>query len=93
MAEATYFPLKGFLTRRLFADRQWLLFYDIGDGLSFGSSEMQHEFFEWLAIFDRVEGTNFSQTGPPREFTRLAPLLRRFFLRTIDRMRADTGRY
>lgn len=81
---STYLPLKGFLTRRLFADRQWLLFYDIGDGLSFGSAEMQHEFFEWLAIFDRVEGTNFSQTGPPREFTRLAPLLRRFFLRTIE---------
>ena len=46
---AAYLPLKGFVTRRLFADREWLLFYDIGDGLTFGSAEMQREFFEWLA--------------------------------------------
>jgi SpoVK/Ycf46/Vps4 family AAA+-type ATPase len=80
-AKAGYAPLKTFLTRRLFAERDWLLFYDIGDGLSFGSAEMQREFFAWLEVFDRVEGTSFAQTGPPREFTRLAPLLRRFFLR------------
>jgi hypothetical protein len=75
----TYAPLKTFLTRRLFPERGWLLFYDIGDGLTFGSAEMQQRFFEWLEIFDRVEGTNFRETGPPREFTRLTPLLRRFF--------------
>jgi hypothetical protein len=79
-----YGPLKSFLTRRLFPDRAWLLFYDIGDGLTFGSAEMQRRFFEWLEIFDRVEGTNFREVGPPREFTRLAPLLRRFFLRTEE---------
>ncbi|MGB8168231.1 MAG: ATP-binding protein [Chthoniobacteraceae bacterium] len=79
--KANYAPLKTFLTRRLFAERDWMLFYDIGDGLSFGSAEMQREFFEWLEVFDRVEGTSFAQSGPPREFTRLAPLLRRFFLR------------
>ncbi len=80
-AKTGYAPLKTFLTRRLFADRDWLLFYDIGDGLSFSSAEMQREFFEWLGVFDRVEGTSFAQNGPPREFTKLAPLLRRFFLR------------
>ncbi|MEO7319265.1 MAG: AAA family ATPase [Chthoniobacteraceae bacterium] len=83
-AKSGYAPLKTFLTRRLFSGREWMLFYDIGDGLSFGSPEMQHEFFEWLAVFDRVEGTNFSQTGPPREFTKLAPLLRRFFMRAKE---------
>jgi AAA+ superfamily predicted ATPase len=77
-------PLKTFLTRRLFPDRGFLLFYDIGDGLSFGSAEMQKRFFEWLEVFDEVEGTNFHQQGPPREFTKLAPLLRRFFLRAAD---------
>jgi hypothetical protein len=76
-----YGPLKAFLARRLFPARSWLMFYDIGDGLTFASAEMQQRFFEWLEIFDRVEGTNFGQSGPPREFTRLAPLLRRFFLR------------
>ena len=86
-----YAPLKTFLTRRLFPDRGWLLFYDVADGLSFGSQEMQTRFFAWLEIFDTVEGTNFSVTGPPREFMKLAPLLRRFFLRTADDSSAPRG--
>jgi AAA+ superfamily predicted ATPase len=77
-------PLKTFLSRRLFPERDFLLFYDIGDGLTFGSADMQKRFFEWLEVYDRVENTNFHQTGPPREFFRLAPLLRRFFLRLAD---------
>jgi SpoVK/Ycf46/Vps4 family AAA+-type ATPase len=79
-----YVPLKTFLTRRIFTERSFLLFYDIGDGLSFGSAEMQKRFFEWLEIFDQVENTNFHQEGPPREFNRLVPLLRRFFQRTAE---------
>ena len=76
--------LKTFLVRRLFPERSFLLFYDIGDGLTFGSAEMQKRFFEWLEIFDQVENTNFHQQGPPRDFNRLAPLLRRFFLRAAE---------
>jgi AAA+ superfamily predicted ATPase len=79
-----YLPLKTFLTRRLFPERACLLFYDISDGLTFGSSEMQKRFFEWLEIYDNVENTNFHQIGPPRDFIRLAPLLRRFFLRITE---------
>ena len=83
-AKLRYVPLKTFLTRRLFPERSFLLFYDIGGGLTFGSAEMQKRFFEWLEIFDQVEKTNFHQQGPPREFNRLAPLLRRFFLRAAE---------
>jgi AAA+ superfamily predicted ATPase len=79
-----FVPLKTFLTRRLFADRECLLFFDIADGLTFGSPEMQARFFDWLEIYDRVENTNFHQAGPPREFIRLAPLLRRFFLKVAE---------
>jgi ATP-dependent 26S proteasome regulatory subunit len=79
-----YVPLKTFLSRRLFPERDFLLFYDIGDGLTFGSADMQKRFFEWLELYDRVENTNFHQVGPPREFFRLAPLLRRFFMRLAD---------
>ena len=82
-----YVPLKTFLARRLFPERDFLLFYDIGDGLTFGSSDMQKRFFEWLEVYDQVENTNFHQTGPPREFIRLAPLLRRFFMRLADDQR------
>jgi hypothetical protein len=79
-----YLPLKTFLVQRLFPERAYILFYDIGDGLSFGSSEMQRRFFEWLEVYDQVENTNFHQQGPPRDFTRLAPLLRRFFLKVSE---------
>ena len=82
--KVAYLPLKSFLARRLFAERGCLLFYDIADGLTFGSPETQKRFFEWLEIFDNVENTNFHQTGPPREFVRLAPLLRRFFMKVAD---------
>jgi AAA+ superfamily predicted ATPase len=76
-----YAALKSFLSRRLFPGRGMLLYYDISAGLTFGSAEMQKRFFAWLELYDSVENTTFQQTGPPREFGRLAPLLRRFFQR------------
>lgn len=79
-----YAALPAFLSRRLFTDRAYLLFFDIGEGLSFGSPAMQQRFFEWLAIYDEVEGTRFHIEGPPRVFGELVPLLRRFFLRAAD---------
>lgn len=79
-----YVPLKTFLMRRLFPERACLLFYDISDGLTFASADMQKRFFEWLEVYDNVEGTSFHEVGPPRDFLRLAPLLRRFFLRVAE---------
>src|SRR5436190_5296153 len=79
-----YVPLKTFLVRRLFPERACLLFYDISDGLTFGSGDMQKRFFEWLEVYDNIENTNFHTAGPPRDFVRLAPLLRRFFLRVAE---------
>jgi AAA+ superfamily predicted ATPase len=79
-----YVPLKTFLMRRLFAARVCLLFYDISDGLTFGSSEMQKRFFRWLEVYDSVESTSLREQGPPRDFVRLAPLLRRFFLHVAE---------
>src|SRR3982751_4423656 len=39
-AENAFVSLKTFLARRIFPERSFLLFYDIGDGLSFGSADM-----------------------------------------------------
>ncbi len=90
--DATRFvSLKAFLARRIFPDRGMLLFYDVADGLTFGNAEMQGRFFEWLEVYDRVEKTDFHVQGPPREFLRLAPLLRRFFLRTMEEQGARRG--
>jgi AAA+ superfamily predicted ATPase len=80
----SYVPLKTFLVRRLFPERACLLFYDISDGLTFGSADMQKRFFEWLELYDSTENTNFHEAGLPRDFVRLAPLLRRFFLRVAE---------
>jgi AAA+ superfamily predicted ATPase len=83
-ASLSYVPLKTFLVRRLFPERSCLMFYDLSDGLTFGSADMQKRFFEWLEVYDNVENTNFHEQGLPREFVRLAPLLRRFFLRVAE---------
>jgi len=80
-----YLPLKAFLRNRLFPDRSCLMFYDIGDGLSFATKEMQKGFFQWLEDYDSVEKTSFAILGPPKEFNRLAPVLRRYFLREDEK--------
>jgi len=78
----SYVPLKTFLCQRLFPDRKLLLFYDIGDGLTFATKAMQQQFAEWLDVYDSLEGTTYSAKGAPKEFSKLAPLLRRFFLQS-----------
>lgn len=80
-ARVDYLSLKAFLAHRIFPHRDMLLFYDIGDGLTFGSADMQKRFFEWLEVYDKVENTSYHQQGLPREFTALVPILRRFFMR------------
>ena len=86
-----YVSLPAFLSGRLFAERGMLMFYDIGEGLTFGSHAMQTRFFEWLRLYDEVEHTDFHREGPPREFNRLAPVLRRFFLRAAEERGAERG--
>lgn len=79
-----YVSLKSFMSRRLFPDRKLLLFYDIGDGLTFGSKDMQSVFGEWLRSYDSLEGTSYASKGTPREFYKLAPVLRRFLLQSTE---------
>jgi AAA+ superfamily predicted ATPase len=86
-----YVPLKTFLVRRFFPERACLLFYDISDGLTFGSADMQKRFFEWLEVYDNVENTNFHEAGLPRDLVHLAPLLRRFFQRVAEEKEKWTG--
>jgi AAA+ superfamily predicted ATPase len=78
--EVAYVSLNTFLAKRIFPRRNFLLFFDIGDGLTFRDSNMQADFFKWLEIFDEVEKTDYHISGPPKDFNKLAPLLRRFFL-------------
>jgi AAA+ superfamily predicted ATPase len=84
-----YVPIKTFLSQRMFADRESLMFYDVAGGLTFGTGEMQIRFFKWLELFDSVENTNFSMQGPPKSFLALAPMLTRFCLYLAE----QPGRY
>jgi AAA+ superfamily predicted ATPase len=86
---AEYGSLSTFLAHRMFPDRGCLMFYDLGEGLTFGTPAMQTRFFEWLRIYDEVEQTQFHQQGPPRGFSELAPLLRRFFLHAAEAKNAS----
>src|SRR5437870_869703 len=79
-ASVGFVPLKTFLVRRLFPERACLLFYDISDGLTFGSADMQKRFFEWLEVYENVENTNFHAAGQTRDLSHLVPLLRRLSL-------------
>jgi AAA+ superfamily predicted ATPase len=79
-----YAALGPYLSQRLFPTRANLLYYDVGAGLTFAATSMQTLFFEWLKIYDEVEGTDFHRSGPPRTFVQLLPVLRRFFLRMAE---------
>ena len=79
-AGINYVPLKTFLCQRLFPDRKLVMFYDIGDGLTFATKAMQQQFAEWLDVYDSLEGTAYCAKGAPKDFPKLAPVLRRFFL-------------
>lgn len=88
---AHYTSLNTFLARRLLAERGQLLYYDLASGLSFAAPAMQTRFFEWLKIFDEVEGTDFHRAGPPSTFTALLPLLRRYFQRMAEEAGKERG--
>ncbi|MET0262321.1 MAG: ATP-binding protein [Rariglobus sp.] len=83
-ADSTYAALGPYLSQRLFPARPQLMHYDLGAGLTFSTPAMQTRFFEWLKIYDEVEGTDFHRNGPPRVFVQLLPVLRRFFLRMTE---------
>jgi len=84
LGSSQYVSLKSYLSNKLFKDRDYMLYYDIGDGLTFGNKTMQAAFYEWLEIYDQIEHTDFNIKGIPREFIRLVPILRRFFLKSAE---------
>lgn len=90
-AADAYVALGSFLQRRLFPARAQVMHYDLGAGLTFATAAMQTTFFEWLKIYDEVEGTDFHRVGPPRAFPLLLPVLRRFFLRMAEETGAERG--
>ncbi|MFA7344869.1 MAG: AAA family ATPase [Terrimicrobiaceae bacterium] len=82
-----YGSLKAILANRIFPDRRMMMFYDIADGLTFASREMQKEFLEWLEVYyDTCSAQTRARFGgdPPKEFRDLMPVLRQFINQTRD---------
>jgi len=62
---SSFVSLEDFLSRALFGQRDLILHYDRG-GLSFGNSTTQADFRRALEGYDSFHGTNYSQSGLPR---------------------------
>lgn len=64
-AGVEFLPLQRFLQDALFGPRDFVIFYDRGGGLSFGTPDMKADFERALSGYDSFHGTNFTH-GLPR---------------------------
>lgn len=61
-----FLPLSRFLNEALFGQRDLVLTYDRGGGLTFAHPDMQADFARALAGYDSFHGTNYSAGLPQR---------------------------
>lgn len=89
--QINYVSLKSFISERLFPDiDRCMMFFDISDGLTFRSREIQGSFNKWLEVYDTTEKTTYSKTGLPKDFVKLSPVLKRFFMKMSEENRGVT---
>ena len=80
----TFVPLKDFLQKGLFGQRQIVFDYDRGGGLSFSNNEVQADFRSALSGYDSFHGTNYSG-GLPRNPDGVLSILDNYLrLRLLD---------
>lgn len=70
-----YANLKTILAQRVFPNRRMLFFFDIADGLTVATPEMQTEFFKWLEDYSAAAGI---PCKPPAKFTDALKVVRAF---------------
>jgi AAA+ superfamily predicted ATPase len=79
-----FVPLPRFLNETLFGQRDLILTYDRGGGISFGESAMQADFQAALTGYDSFHGTTYAQ-GLPRNPDGVLNLLDNYLrLRLLD---------
>ena len=87
----SYVSLKSFISERLFPDiDRCMMFFDISDGLTFRSREIQGNFNKWLEVYDTTEKTTYSKSGLPKDFVKLSPVLKRFFMKMAEEKKGVT---
>ena len=55
-AGAKFVNLKTLLARRIFPNRRMLMFFDVADGLTFATAEMQAGFMRWMEVYAEAAG-------------------------------------
>ncbi len=73
--EPIFVNLKTLLAQRIFPKRRMLLFFDIADGLTFSTREMQAEFMKWLEVHAQAAGVPFQA---PTKFVDALKLVRAY---------------
>ncbi|MBI4903678.1 MAG: ATP-binding protein [Acidobacteria bacterium] len=82
--ELEYVPLSSFLESALFGQRDLVVRYDRGGGLTFANSDMQQDFRRALSGYDSFHGTNLS-AGLPRSADSVMTILESYIrLRLMD---------
>lgn len=54
--DANFVNLKTLLAQRIFPNRKMLLFFDIADGLTFATKDMQADFMKWMEVYCEAAG-------------------------------------
>ena len=63
---AQFLPLSKFLRTGLFPNRDIMVTYDRGSGLTFAEPEMQQDFRRAIEGYDQFHGSNYASAGLPR---------------------------
>ena len=72
--ERQFVDLKAFISGKLFASRDLIIFYDRSSGIRLATPEMQKDFLSAVSGYDTLFGTEFAK-GLPKDPQRAFPLI------------------
>ena len=75
--ERQFVDLKAFISSKLFASRDLIIFYDRSGGIRLATPEMQKDFLSAVSGYDTLFGTEFAK-GLPKDPQRAFPLIESF---------------
>ena len=80
----SYLSLRKYLGKKLFPDRDAVIFWDPSTGVSFRDEDTHRDFQTVLQGLDSAQGTNYARTGVPRETSRALYLIDKYMRAKVD---------
>ncbi|HBP17778.1 MAG TPA: AAA family ATPase [Planctomycetes bacterium] len=80
----SYLSLRKYLGKKLFPDRDAVIFWDPSTGVSFRDEDTHRDFQKVLQGLDSAQGTNYARTGVPRETSRALYLIDKYMRAKVD---------